>query len=178
MRSLLPALLLVASLVTAEAAVTNTNKAPNATVPTPTNGIVRPAPDFTFPGIGKSQSLRGVRGQPVVLLISNSPKNKDFKAQVKILKDIYQQFANKQVVFVAAFTGEPGPVKSDIPFVIANNGPGVAGAYGVPDKQKFTIAIIGRDGNLDYQTNKVLNAFRVRDVVQNSYAVQATTGRL
>ncbi|WP_042726299.1 hypothetical protein [Chthoniobacter flavus] len=56
--------------------------------------------------------------------------------------------------------------------------PGVAAAYGVPDKQKITIAIIGKDGNLDYQTNQVLNANRVRDVVQNSYAVQATTGRL
>ncbi|EDY15785.1 hypothetical protein CfE428DRAFT_6697 [Chthoniobacter flavus Ellin428] len=48
----------------------------------------------------------------------------------------------------------------------------------MPDKQKITIAIIGKDGNLDYQTNQVLNANRVRDVVQNSYAVQATTGRL
>lgn len=178
MRSFLPALLLAAGLATAGAAVTNPNKAPNPTVPTPTSGIVHLAPDFTFPGIGKSQSLRGVRGQPVVLLIARSPKDGGFKSQVKILKEIYQQFANKQVVFVAAFSGEPGPIKSDIPFVIANNGPGVAGAYGVSEKEKFTIAIIGKDGNLDYQTNKVLNANRVRDVIQNSYAVQATTGRL
>ena len=178
MRSFLTALLLAAGLATAGAEVTNTNKAPNATVPTPTNGIVRPAPDFTFPGIGKNQSLRGVHGQPVVLLFAKNPNVRDFKAQVKILKDIYQQFANKQVIFVAAFTGEVGPIKSDIPFVIANNGPGVAATYGVTDKQKFTIVIIGRDGNLDYQTTQVLNAFRVRDVVQNSYAVQATTGRL
>ncbi|WP_157447728.1 hypothetical protein [Chthoniobacter flavus] len=64
MRSVLPALLLIASLATAGAVVTNTTKAPNATVPTPTNGIVRLAPDFTFPSIGKNQSLRGVRGQP------------------------------------------------------------------------------------------------------------------
>jgi len=178
MRSVLPALLLIASLATAGAVVTNTTKAPNATVPTPTNGIVRLAPDFTFPSIGKNQSLRGVRGQPVVLIIAKSPKSREFKAQLKVLKTIYQQFANKQVIFVAAFTGEPGPIMSDIPFVIANNGPGVAAAYGVPDKQKITIAIIGKDGNLDYQTNQVLNANRVRDVVQNSYAVQATTGRL
>ena len=36
----------------------------------------------------------------------------------------------------------------------------------------FQIAIIGRDGNLDYQSGKVQAAERVRDIVQNSYAVQ------
>jgi hypothetical protein len=137
--------------------------------------VVRLAPDFTFPGIGKMQSLKGLRGQPVVLLITKSPKEGAFKAQVKNLKQIYQQFANKQVIFVAAFTSETGPVKSDIPFVIASNGPAVGTAYGMQDK--FNIAIIGKDGNLDYQTKQVLNPARVRDVIQNSYAVQSTTGR-
>ena len=166
MRSILSALLLAAGLATVNAA------------PAPLkSAVVRPAPDFTFPGISKAQSLKGVRGQPVVLLIAKSPNVRDFKAQVKILRQIYQQFANKQVVFAAAFSGESGPVKSDIPFVVANNGPAVAGAYGLTDKDKFNIAIIGKDGNLDYQTNKVLNADRVRDVIQNSYAIQSTTGR-
>jgi peroxiredoxin len=139
--------------------------------------VVRPAPDFTFPGISKMQSLKALRGQPVVLIITKSPKASEFKAQAKVLKEIYQQFANKQVIFVAAFTGETGPIKSDIPFVIANNGPAVASAYGVSDKDKLNIAIIGKDGNLDYQTRKVIGAERVRDVIQNSYAVQANTGR-
>jgi len=166
MRSILSALLLAAGLATVNAA------------PAPLkSAVVRPAPDFTFPGISKAQSLKGVRGQPVVLVIAPSPKNGDFKAQVKILKEIYQQFANKQVIFAAAFSGESGPVKSDIPFVVANNGPGVAGVYGLTEKDKFNIAIIGKDGNLDYQTNKVIGAARVRDVIQNSYAVQAGTGR-
>ena len=163
MRSILTVLLLAAGIVTATAA------------PPAKPAVVRPAPDFTFPGISKSQSLRGVRGQPVVLLIATSPKNGAFKAQVKNIREIYQQFANKQVIFAAAFTGETGPVKSDVPFVVVNNGPGVAGAYGVQDK--FNIAIIGKDGNLDYQTKQVLNSSRVRDVIQNSYAVQANTGR-
>jgi len=44
-------------------------------------------------------------------------------------------------------------------------------------QDKFNIAIIGKDGNLDYQTKQVLNSARVRDVIQNSYAVQANTGR-
>jgi hypothetical protein len=138
--------------------------------------VVRLAPDFNFPSIGKAQSLRGLHGQPVVLVIAKSPKTGDFKAQVKILKQIYQQFANEHVIFVAAFSGESGPVKSDIPFVVANNGPAVASAYGAQDK--FNIAIIGKDGNLDYQTGKVLGAERVHDVIQNSYGVQAVTGRL
>jgi len=37
--------------------------------------------------------------------------------------------------------------------------------------------IIGKDGNVDYQTKKVLPASRVRDVIQNSFAVQSNTGR-
>jgi peroxiredoxin len=158
MRSLLLALTLIVSLATAQAAV------------------VRLAPDFTFPGIGnKSKSLKSLRGQPVVLIIANSPKVGDFKAQAKYLREIYQQFASKQVVFVAAFTEESGLIKSDIPFAVAENGPAVAGAYGVVDK--FNIVIIGKDGNVDYQTKKVLPPERVRDVIQNSYAVQANTGR-
>lgn len=165
MRPILPALLLAAGLATVSASEP------------PKPAVVRPTTDFTFPGIGKMQSLKGVRGQPVVLVVAQSPKSRDFKAQVKNLEEIYQQFANKQVIFVAAFTGESGPVKSNIPFVVANNGPAVAGAYGVVDKQKFGISMIGKDGNLDYQTNKVLPSSRVRDVIQNSYAVQSTTGR-
>ena len=137
--------------------------------------VVRPAPDFTIPGIGKMKSLKALRGQPVVLLIAKSPRVGDFKDQAKNLKDIYQQFASKQVVFVAAFSEEPGVIKSDIPFAVADNGAAVAGAYGVADK--FNTVIIGKDGNVDYQTNKVLPSSRVRDVIQNSIEVQAHTGR-
>ena len=157
MRPLLLALSFIAVLATAHAAV------------------VRSAPDFSIPGIGKMKSLKALRGQPVVLVIAESPRTGDFKAQAKNLKDIYQQFASKQVVFVAAFTEDTGVIKSDIPFAVADNGPSVAGAYGVADK--FNIVIIGRDGNVDYQTKKVLPASRVRDVIQNSFAVQANTGR-
>lgn len=165
MRTILSALLLAAGLATAQA------KEP------PKPAVVRPSADFTFPGIGKMQSLKGVRGQPVVLVIARSPKARDFKAQVKNLEEIYLDFANKQVLFVAAFTTESSAVKSNIPFLVANNGGNVAGAYGLTDKDKFSIAVIGKDGNLDYQTNKVLPSSRVRDVIQNSYAIQSTTGR-
>ena len=156
MRSFILALSLIAGLATATA------------------NVVRPAPDFAIPGV-KARSLKGLRGQPIVLLIANSPKNGDFKAQAKSLKGIYSEFASKQVVFIAAFTGEAGVIKSDIPFVVANNGAAVASAYGVSDK--FNIVIIGKDGNVDYQTKKVLPPERIRDVVQNSYAVQVKVAR-
>jgi hypothetical protein len=134
--------------------------------------VVRLAPDFTFPGAGKTRSLRSLRGQAVVLLIARSPREGDFKKQLKYLREIYQQFASKEVVFVAALREGEGPIASNIPFVVANNGPAVADAYGVSDD--FNIAIIGRDGNVDYQTKKVLTPERVRDVIQNSFQIQSS----
>ena len=132
--------------------------------------VVRLAPDFAFPGPGKKQTLKGLRGQAVVLLITKTPKNRAFKKQLKYLKEIYEQFASKQVVFIAALGDGPGPVASDIPFVVATNGPAVASAYGTADD--FALVIIGKDGNVDYQTNKVCTPERVRDVIQNSFVVQ------
>lgn len=138
--------------------------------------VVRPAPDFTFVGVGnKTQSLRNLRGQPVVLVIAPNPKHWAFNWQMRNLRELYEQFATKQVVFIAAFSEQGGLIKSNIPVVTVNDGPGVAAAYGAG--RKFNIAIIGKDGNLDYQTPKVLSSERVRDVIQNSFAVQSNTGR-
>jgi peroxiredoxin len=134
--------------------------------------VVRLAPDFSFPGVGRSRSLRSLRGQAVVLLVARSPKEGDFKKQLKSLREIYQQFASKQVVFIAALREGEGPIRSNIPFAVASNGPAVADAYGVADD--FSIVIIGRDGNIDYQTSKVLPPERVRDVIQNSFTVQVS----
>lgn len=136
------------------------------------SAVVRLAPDFSFPGVGKNSSLRSLRGQGVVLLIARSPKEGDYRKQLKNLREIYQQFASKQVVFIAAFVEGGGPVQSNIPFAVANNGAAVAQAFGVTED--FTIAIIGPDGNVDYQTTKVLPAARVRDVIQNSFTVQTS----
>jgi hypothetical protein len=143
----------------------------------PPTGVVRLAPDFTFTGVGKTQSLRSLRGQAVVLIVARSPKAGDFLKQLKNIKPSYEQFASEKVIIVAAFTGESGPIKTDMPIVVADNGAGIAGAYGVPPKDKFAIAIIGRDGNVDYQTGNVLGSSRIHDVIQNSYALQSTTGR-
>ncbi len=139
--------------------------------------IVKPAPEFSFLSAGnQSKSLRSLRGQPVVLLIADSPRSGAFRKQLKYLREIYAQFASRNVVFAAAFkNGNSEPVESDVPFAMLNNGPAVASAYGV--NEDFCIAIIGKDGNIDYQTPKVLTAQRIRDVIQNSFAVQAEARR-
>jgi AhpC/TSA family len=134
--------------------------------------VVRPAPNFSFPGAGGVRSLQSLRGQSVVLLVTRSPKEGDFKKQLKYLREIYQQFASKQVVFIAALREGEGPIASNIPFAVATNGAAVAEAYGVADD--FNIVIIGRDGNIDYQTKKVLTPERVRDVIQNSFLIQSS----
>ena len=136
--------------------------------------VVRTAPDFTFPAPGKKAgSLRSLRGQAVVLLIGDSARQRAFRRQVSYLEEIYQQFASRQVVFVAALRQNDSPVESDIPFVIANHGAAIAAAYQVEDD--FQLVIIGKDGNVDYQTSKICTGQRVRDVIQNSFAVQAAS---
>jgi peroxiredoxin len=134
--------------------------------------VVHPAPDFTFAAAGGSaRGLRSLRGQAVVLVIADSPRNGDFRKELKWLRETYTTFAGKQVVFIAAFKQGEGPVKSDIPFIVANNGGSVASAYGVTGK--FGLVVIGLDGNIDYQTDKVRTGERVHDVIRNAFPVQA-----
>ncbi len=141
----------------------------------PHGTVVRLAPDFTFPGIGnKTQSLRSLRGQPVVLLVANSPRTGAFRKELRMLRQGYQLFASRQAVFIAAFKdGSNAPVESNIPFIIANNGAAIASAYGVDDD--FYLIIIGKDGNVDYQTFMPRMPDRIKDVIQNSYEVQAAS---
>ena len=142
-------------------------------LPAANGAPVRLAPEFTFLGAGdKTRSLKSLRGQSVVLLISDSPRRGAFKKQLKYLEEIYQQFASKGVVIIAAVPDTEKPLPSNIPVARAINAAAVTGAYSV--EKGFQIAIIGSDGNLDYQTGKVLPPERVRDVIQNSFAVQAS----
>ena len=135
--------------------------------------VVRLAPNFALEGIGKTTTLRSFSGRPIVLIVAKSARESDFKAQVKRLKELYQEFASREVVFIAAFQDGSGSndIRSDIPFIIAKDGAKVAADYGVNDP--FNLIIIGKDGNVDSQTAKVSPASRVRDVVINSYAVQS-----
>jgi len=130
----------------------------------------RPAPGFGIEGAQKGASLRTFRGQPVVLVITRSARDKYFRRQVYRLKGLYGEFANEKVLFVAAIQNGPQDVPSDIPFAIAANPAQVAADYGVTGR--FAIAVIGIDGNLDLITTKVIQAARVKDAVFNNFETQ------
>ncbi len=133
--------------------------------------VVRPAPDFSWlTSGGAAKTLKSLEGQPVVLLIAPSPRNRKFRAQLKELESEYQRMASKGLVCFAAFTEEGGVVGSNIPFVVAADGPRVGFLYEIPTG--FAIAIIGPDGNLDYLTDDVVDAQRVLDVMDNNAARQ------
>lgn len=133
--------------------------------------VVRPAPDFPWVDwTGKTRDLKSLRGQPVVVLIAPSPTDRTFRAQVGQLQRAYQRFASNKLVTFAAFTAEGGRIRSNIPFVIAPDGPRVAFLYDIP--QGFALAIIGPDGNLDLLSRRVVPAQRILDIMNANYAVQ------
>lgn len=133
--------------------------------------VARRAPDFPLHLADKTRSLRHFEGQPIVLLLADSPKSRLFRRQVRELEKSYDHFASQRVLFLAAFRQpSAAPVPSNIPFVLAAQGPATCEAYAL--KGSFAIALIGADGNLDYQTDHDLNATRIREVLQNSFTVQ------
>ena len=135
--------------------------------------VVRLAPEFTWTGAGnKRATLKSLRGQPVVLIVADSVRNGDFRKQAKRLKELYQEFASRNVVFFAAFEkDEPGVIPSDVPFVVAENGAKIAADYQL--QGKFNIVVIGPDGNVDMETSKLVPATRIKDVVINSFPAQS-----
>jgi hypothetical protein len=139
--------------------------------------VVRPAPNVQWlDANGKAQGLATFRGQPVVLLIAKSPLDRAFRSQVGQLQEIYQRFADQRLVCLAAFTEEPGLIKSNIPFAVAADGPRVAYDYQTSG-WKFAVAFVGRDGNLDYVTDGVVPAQRVLDILGNSFVTQSQLRR-
>ncbi len=133
--------------------------------------VARPAPNVQWVNSsGKIETLAAFKGRPVVILIAPSPRTWAFRFQLTRLKSSYQRLANQNTIFVAAFTQETGRVNSNIPFAVAADGPKVGFEYDATDR--FAIAIIGRDGNLDYFTNRVLPGQRIIDVIANSFVTQ------
>ena len=133
--------------------------------------VVRPAPNVNWiDSSGRQKGLSALKGQPVVLLIAPTPRDRSFRSQVGQLRKMYERYAANRAVFIAAFTAEGGRIKSNIPFVLAADGPRVG--YDYEGGERFRIAFIGRDGNLDYITNKVIPAQRVYDIMGNSFVTQ------
>jgi len=138
--------------------------------------VVRPAPDFSWLKSGNNRaSLKSLRGQPVVLVIAPSPRHGKFRKQAKELQKTYQILGNDKAVMVAAFTGEPGVIRSNIPFALAANPAAVVQSYGVAGD--FAVFVIGRDGNLDEISDRVLPGQRVLDIINNSFVAQRDNRR-
>ena len=138
--------------------------------------VVRPAPNVNWiDSAGRQKGLATFRGQPVVLVIAPTPRSRAFRSQLGQLKKMYERYAAEKVVFIAAFTQEAGRIPSNIPFLFAADGPRAGFDYG--GTEGFLIALIGKDGNLDYVTDKVLPAQRVFDVIGNSFVIQRNLRR-
>ncbi|MFV0336841.1 MAG: redoxin family protein, partial [Chthoniobacterales bacterium] len=142
------------------------------------SNVVRPAPDFRWVDAArKTQSVKKFRGQPLVLLIAPSPTLRKFRSQIGQIQKAYERLGATQTIFVAAFTqDDTSRIKTNIPFVRAIDGPAVAAAYmanlGSAANTTTAIAVIGRDGNLDYIGTKVLTGQRILDIIDNSYVSQ------
>lgn len=139
--------------------------------------VVRPAPDLAFLGpTGKTRSISSFRGQPLILLLADSPKRGSFKTQLKALEGSFDRLANRGAVVAAAFRkGASEPLRTNLPLVELPDGPTACSAYAL--KGDFSIVLVGPDGNIDYQTTKVLNINRILEVMQNSYELQKTSLR-
>lgn len=138
--------------------------------------VVRPAPDFGWLKSGSNRaSLKALRGQPVVLVVAPSPRHGKFRKQAKELQKTYQLLGNDKAVMVAAFTEEPGVIRSNIPFVLASNPAAVVQSHGVAGD--FAVFVIGRDGNLDEISDRVLPGQRVLDIINNSFVAQRDNRR-
>lgn len=138
--------------------------------------VVQPAPEIQWvTPTGKIEGRAAFKDQPVVVLIAPTPRTRAFRAQLRNLREVAERLGAHKTVFIAAFTREAGSVPSNIPFVIARDGARVGADFNAGDR--FAIAIIGRDGNLDYLTHRVLPGQRVLDVVGNSYVQQTRMRR-
>lgn len=138
--------------------------------------VVNPSPNISWVNSsGKLEGSAAFKNQPVVLVIAPSPKSWIFRAQVGQLQKMYERYAAEKIIFMAAFTKEQGLIKSNIPFVLAADGPRTAFDFKVV--KDFGIAVIGRDGNIDCLSSKVLPAQRIYDIVNNSFVPQAADRR-
>lgn len=137
--------------------------------------VVRPAPDVQFAGAAGKSSLRSLRGQPVVVVVAKSADSRAFRRQLRNIEDTYRELAARGAVFIAAFSEGGESVASNVPFVVAKNGPAVAAAYGLSGD--LLLGVVGPDGNLDLLTGEVTRGLRIREVIQNGFNVQNAARR-
>ena len=161
-------------LATALAALLFAGGTAPAAAPAQKSSIVRPAPAIPLQG---GKTVRSLRGQPVVVVVAPSPRDRLFRKQVKRWEADYAELAARSAVFVAVFTqGDGAELRSSIPFAVAQDGPAVAAALGLADS-RFGVAVIGQDGNVDLLTRKLAPSYKVRDTILNNYALQSAERR-
>lgn len=135
--------------------------------------VVHLAPDFSWEGTGgRPHPLKQLRGQPVVLLIAPSPESKQLRKEIAQVEKGFLELSARKAVFITVFSGQSGVVQSNVPFVNAANGPAVAALYGAKDSA-FTVVVIGPDGNIDMQSDKVEPSQRILDVINNTFTAQS-----
>lgn len=139
--------------------------------------VVRPAPVIAFPAdAGKPRTLASFKGQPLIVLLADSPTRGAFKAQLKELAGSFDRLAVRSTVVAAGFKGgNPAAARSNLPLVLLPEGAAACAAFQL--KGDFAIVLVGPDGNIDYQTEKVLNMNRILEVMQNSYEIQKAAQR-
>ena len=148
-----------------------------AATPQGTAEVVRPAPGIAFPADGGTpRTLASFKGQPLILLLADSPNRAAFKAQLKELAGSFDRLAIRSTVVAAGFKGgDTSVVRSNVPLVLLPEGAAACAAFQL--KGEFAIVLVGPDGNIDYQTGKVLNMNRILEVMQNSYEIQKAAQR-
>jgi len=146
---------------------------PALAAPQPPKEVVRPAPEIAWRELsGAPRTTAVFRGRPVVVLIAPDANDRSFHRQVRRLRPSFNRLTASNAALLVAFSSSDNiRIPSDIPFIVATNGAKVDADFAAAGQ--FRIAIIGKDGNLDYITNKVIPGQRVVDVIVNSYASQA-----
>jgi hypothetical protein len=119
---------------------------------------------------GRTVTLSSLKGKPVLLLIAPSPKDRAFRRQISELRGRYERLAANGIICFAAFTSEGGVIPSNVPFLTVNNPAAVASSYDVMGR--FSVVVIGRDGNLDCLSTKPLPGQRILDLINNNASVQ------
>jgi hypothetical protein len=133
--------------------------------------VITAAPVFSGGAAeGRTITLSSLKGKPVLLLIAPSPKDRAFRKQVSELRGRYERLAADEIICFAAFTSEGGVIPSNVPFLTVNNPAAVASSYDVTGR--FSVAVIGRDGNLDCLSTKPLPGQRILDLINNNASVQ------
>ena len=92
--------------------------------------VVRQAPNINWiDSTGRQRALSALEGQPVIVLIAPSPRDRAFRSQLGQLRKMFERYAAHKTVFIAAFTQEGGVIGSNIPFMVAADGPRVGFEY-------------------------------------------------